>query len=373
LVPLRNKDPSRASSPDLPEPRASRPSITPNAVQSGSLAPRASLLPSASVHLHSVLLSGVAGYVDAAGFTALVGLLPAHVTGELISDAIALSSAHAGAHVHLWVLPVFLAAIVSATFVARIQRRRGQRPLAALLALLTAALALFSLSDALALLLHEVGRMPILIGGSCAVAAMGFQNALMRESLKTSCPTTVMTGNLTQVVVDLADRAFSKILRPSPYDRKPRSRLGPVSAALGAFLACAVLGGWLTRKCGSCGAALPTAVTAFLAVRAWREDRGRIVAGFPLPSLSAARVPSFEPAQVWPDSLMPSLVSRPLLPQAPADPGSVTQLRSAQALPLPAPIIVASVSTPNRGVLEKRTISGTQLAQRFRDDKSEPD
>jgi uncharacterized membrane protein YoaK (UPF0700 family) len=354
------------------EPRSSRPSIAPPSAPTASLAPRPSLLPTASLHVHSVLLSAVAGYVDAAGFASLIGLLPAHVTGELVDDAVALSSGRAAQRVHLWVLPVFLGSVVIATLAARLLRRRGQRPLAGLLALVTLALAAFAVSDPIASFLGEVGRMPILFSGGCAVAAMGFQNALMRESLKTSCPTTVMTGNLTQVVVDLADRALGKLLRPSPYDRRTRSRLGPVSAALGAFLACAVLGGWLTRMFGSCGAILPTLVTGTLAFRAWREDRVALAPTARVVSAGTPRLPTFETAHVWPESLMPG---------APTEPISVSQVRSAPVLPPaldtqnngPVSGLIVPPHTPNRAAQERRTISGTQLAQRFRSDDDDAD
>ncbi len=355
LVPLRSPEPARLSSPDLPEPRASRPSITPMPSHRSSLSPRASVMPGAGLHMHSVLLSGVAGYVDAAGFASLVGLLPAHVTGELVSDAIALSTARVQSHVHLWVLPVFLGAVVTAAVAARLLRRRGERPLAGLLLLMTIALTLFSVSDPIARLLHQGAHLSVWFSGSCAVAAMGLQNALMRESLILSCPTTVMTGNLTQVIVDLVDRALTKLLPPSQYDRKPRSRLGPVSAALAAFIACAVLGGFLTRLVGSLSAVLPTAVAAFLTARAWREDRARVAPSNPIAAAGTPRVPTFEPVQVWPDSLVP-----------PSGPVSVSQVRAAPMIPPIAEWLPPS--SPNRPAQEKRTISGTQLAQRFRDE-----
>ena len=340
--------------------------------------PGASLMPGGSVHVHSAILSGIAGYVDGAGFASLVGLFPAHVTGELVGDAIVFSSGHARDHAtHIWMLPVFVSAVVAAAFVARLLRRIGRRPLAGLLALVTVALALFSMSDPLAHVLHESGRLALLVSGGCAVAAMGFQNALMRESLITSCPTTVMTGNLTLVVIDLADRAFNKLLRPSPHDRRPRSRLAPVAIALVAFVSCAALGGFLTRTWGSASVVLPTLVTGFLTAWAWREDRARAGSSTPAAKFGSARMPSFDPAPVWPSSRMPQTpASQTLAPQSPAsqslapqsslDPVSVTQLRTGQVLPPPA---AAAPGEPHRVGPEKRTISGTQLAQRFRDDQ----
>jgi uncharacterized membrane protein YoaK (UPF0700 family) len=306
-------------------------------------------MPGMSMHLHSVLLSGVAGYVDAAGFASLIGLFPAHITGEIVGEALALSSGHIGDHLaRLWVLPVFVGSVVLATLVARMRRRNGQRALTGLLALVTSALALFSASDSLTRVLHAGPHLSFLLGGGCAVAAMGFQNSLMRESLSSSCPTTVMTGNLTHVVIEIVDHLFSRLARPHKRDRRPRSNLGPIGTALLAFVTCAVLGGFLTRLVGSSSAVLPTALTLVLTVRAWREDRRRQVATSSAASIApAAPLPTFD---VWPESLTPT-ASLTL-------PASVTQTKTSSALAMP----VEQERPPM-----KRTISGTQLSQRVRD------
>jgi len=304
-----------------------------------------------SMHLHSVLLSGVAGYVDAAGFASLIGLFPAHITGEIVGEALALSSGHAQDHLtRLWVLPVFVASVVMATLVARLRRRNGQRALTGLLALVSAALALFSASDALTRVLHAGPHLSFLLGGGCAVAAMGFQNSLMRESLASSCPTTVMTGNLTHVVIEIVDHAFSKIARPNKRDRKPRSHLGPIAIALLAFIGCAVLGGFLTRLVGSASAILPTALTVVLTARAWREDSRRTVPSALGASIApAAALPTFD---VWPEALTPT--SAATFP--------VGEAHAKARPPLSMPI------EQERPPM-KRTISGTQLSQRFREPK----
>ncbi len=315
-------------------------------------------MPGASMNVHSVLLSGVAGYVDAAGFTALLGLFPAHITGEIVGDALAFSSGHGHEHLaRIWMLPVFVASVVTATLVARMRRRNGQRALTGLLLLVTVALGLFAASDAIANLVHEGSHLRFLVSGGCAVAAMGFQNALMRESLLGSCPTTVMTGNLTHVVIDIVDHVFHKVMRPHHRDRKPRSRLAPVGTALAAFIGCAVLAGFLTRSLGTLSIALPTALTLVLTVRAWQEDRKRLMPSVPAlnapatnsaaVSLSPAPLPTFD---VWPDSMLP---------------------RAPRNEPLSSVARVEAGSAPNAAERPamKRTISGTQLKHQFRDDK----
>ena len=256
-------------------------------------------MPGASVHVHSALLSAVAGYVDAAGFASLIGLFPAHLTGELVGDAVAVTSGHLGEHAtRLWMLPVFVGSVATATLVARMLRRSGQRPLAGLLTLVTGALALFSASDYLAGQLKESWHLHVILGGACAVAAMGFQNALMRESLAGSCPTTVMTGNMTQVVVAIVDRLFIRFTAFHHRDRRSPTRMLPVLSALLSFMGCAILGGFLTRYFGSLSVMLPTALTAALTVQAFRQDRRAKAREDVAAPLRQAPLPRFD---VWPE------------------------------------------------------------------------
>ena len=352
VIPLRNSDPGQPAEQRL-NARGSQPSFNPptrpSLVPSNTLG-LGSIMPGSSLYLHSALLSAVAGYVDAAGFASLVGLFPAHLTGEIVGDALALSWGNLGGHVtHLWMLPVFVGSVSTATITARLLRRSGRRAFTGLLALVTGALIAFSASDFLAGCLHEGWHVHMLIGGACAVAAMGFQNALMRESLSGSCPTTVMTGNLTHVVIDVVDHLFDKVTRPSKRDRRPHSRLLPVGSALFAFIACAVLGGFMTRFFGSLSVLLPTTLTAVLTVRAWREDRRQLALSVPAKSLAAAPLPTFD---VWPQSLSP---------------------RAGTHYPPSGPVRIASarLPTPSNPELErqpmKRTASGTQLKTNFFD------
>jgi len=349
VLPLRNIEPGQAIEAKA-DARASQPGFNPptrpSMVPSNAIG---SIMPGTSMYLHSALLSAVAGYVDAAGFASLIGLFPAHLTGEIVGDAIALSSGHLGDHAtRLWMLPVFVGSVTTATLVARVLRRNGRRALTGLLALVTVALAAFSASDFVSGLLHESWHLHMLLGGACAVAAMGFQNALMRESLAGSCPTTVMTGNLTHVVIDVVDHLFVKLARPHKRDRRPRSRLLPTASALFAFIGCAVLGGFMTRFFGSLSVLLPTALTALLTARAWHEDRRLLAASMPGKIMAPAPLPTFD---VWPQSLAPRA------PTHYPPPGNATKVLHVRA------------PSPSKPELErqpmKRTVSGTQLKTNF--------
>jgi uncharacterized membrane protein YoaK (UPF0700 family) len=298
-----------------------------------------STMPSVSLHWHSTLLSAVAGYVDAAGFASLLGMFPAHLTGELVADAIAVSSGHVAAHTHVWAIPVFVGAVALATLVARIFRHHGLQARAGLLALVTLALALFSASDALSWL-FDGAELPVIVRGGFAIAAMGFQSALMRESLTGSCPTTVMTGNLTQAVIEIVDQLVGKVTRPL-LTEPTRTRRTPVARVFLVFMCSAALGGWLTRAYGSLSVTLPTLVTAALMVQALREDfarRAPAAAAAPVPAVEVT--PTVEEAELWPDvfpastrvkSAAEAVVCDPLREGSSGDCSSATRIKAAVA------------------------------------------
>ena len=245
--------------------------------------------------LRAAVLSGVAGYVDAAGLLSLAAMFPAHITGELVSEAVALSAGHheAGPS-RLWMLPAFVLAVALAAVVARVERRAGRAPAPKLLLLVAAGLFAFALSGVpagLAPRLHPLAMARI--GACCAVAAMGFQNALMREALNGSAPTTFMTGNLTQLVIELVDHVFAVGKRPGILGDVERSvsraRLKTAAIALGSFLGSAVLGAVATRSFGALSALLPALLVGLLSAQAFRERRAKPVAAEVQPSIGMRR------------------------------------------------------------------------------------
>ncbi len=221
------------------------------------------------------MLSAVAGYVDAAGFVTLVGMFPAHLTGEIVGMTLAVSSGRA-TRAHLAMVPVFIASVVLGVLVARVFRRRGHTPLTPLLALMTLALLLFSAMGFVVPELRGASHpVPVLL--ISAVAAMGFQNTFMREAVGTTCPTTVMTGNLTQFIIELVDLCTHRVLGDDPVGdaerKKADARLRLVGTALFGFVGGAAMGGWLAGAIGPRSMLLPALAAAFLAWLTWRDAR----------------------------------------------------------------------------------------------------
>jgi uncharacterized membrane protein YoaK (UPF0700 family) len=113
----------------------------------------------------------------------------------------------------------------------------------------------------------DPGAPAIVICGMLGVAAMGIQNAMSRTVLSEAGPTTIMTGNTTQIVIDAVD------LRAAPPEARAaiRRRLGKMLPAVAGFAAGAIIGALAFKQFSFwCGLA-PTAVLLGLAIRHPRE------------------------------------------------------------------------------------------------------
>jgi uncharacterized membrane protein YoaK (UPF0700 family) len=157
--------------------------------------------------LFPVALAFVAGYVDTLGFIALFGLFTAHVTGNFVLIGSELVASTHGVLIKLLAFPAFIVAVIAARMIVLWARRRGYRPSPVLLGVQAVLLAAFMTAGWLALPLQDSSSPLALTAGIFGAAAMGTQNAASRLLWSTLTPTTVMTGNVTQLVIDLVDLA----------------------------------------------------------------------------------------------------------------------------------------------------------------------
>ena len=229
------------------------------------------------LRLHVTILSGVAGFVDAAGFVAMMGIFPAHLTGELVSAGVQLARGNQLSYWRLSLVPLFMLGVAIAATITHITKRRLRSdPLPTLLSLMALTLAVCAASEWLcgAFLPYPGARFWCVAGSS--VCAIAFQGVFMREAHKSACPTTVMTGNLTLFFIELVELVLSRLgirQRGAELVGAPEQRLSLVASALFAFIASAALGAWLTLRSGSASMALPALAAAGLASRSLLRAR----------------------------------------------------------------------------------------------------
>ncbi|WP_028475717.1 YoaK family protein [Nevskia ramosa] len=194
------------------------------------------------------LLSFVAGYVDTVGFIALFGLFTAHVTGNFVLIGASLvQPAHAGVLAKLLALPVFIAAVAMTTAFVRRRERRQRRSLTPVLWAQIVLLGGFLVVALLAAPIIHADAPGAVIAGLLGVAAMGVQNAASRLIFTSLSPTTVMTGNVTQVVIDSVD-----LLRGSNADNRAvtKARISKMWPPVLAFAVGAAAGAVLLMQIG---------------------------------------------------------------------------------------------------------------------------
>jgi uncharacterized membrane protein YoaK (UPF0700 family) len=179
-----------------------------------------------------VLLSVTGGYVDTAGYLALQGLFTSHVTGNFVTLGAALVLGTSGVLAKLLALPMFCA-VVFATRLASLLVPAGGGSTMRLLLGCKVLLLIAGAVLAIHLGPFQSGDgWQAIVTGMTLIAAMAIQNAIHRIHMAATSPTTIMTGNTTQVMIDLAD-----LLRPQSPEASAtvRARLRRLSASVAAF------------------------------------------------------------------------------------------------------------------------------------------
>jgi uncharacterized membrane protein YoaK (UPF0700 family) len=190
----------------------------------------------------AALLSFNGGFVDTAGFLGLQGLFTAHVTGNFVTLASTLVEGTHGTVAKLIALPEFVI-VVALARMAGTAMRMHELPA---LRLLLSAKVLFLL--AFFVLAVALGPFPdsdapaALVTGFAGVAGMAIQNAVQRVHYASMPPTTLMTGNTTQAVIDAVDILSSAAASTATNIRERFGRIirGLIWFAMGCALSAAL-------------------------------------------------------------------------------------------------------------------------------------
>jgi uncharacterized membrane protein YoaK (UPF0700 family) len=157
--------------------------------------------------LQGIGMGFMAGYVDTLGFAALFGLFTAHVTGNFILLAVGLAApAHMSQPIKLLAFPAFILGVAAARMLVVGCERRGVAATKPAYLLQLVLLIGFMVCGMLAEPLGSSANGLVIAAGMLGAAAMGAHSATSKLLLAHLAPTSMMTGNVTQLVIDTVDR-----------------------------------------------------------------------------------------------------------------------------------------------------------------------
>lgn len=185
----------------------------------------------------AALLSFNAGCVDTIGFLGLQGLFTAHVTGNFVTLGAALVLGHHGIVNKILALPEFIATVAVARLAGAAMRRREWPVLRIFLIVEVALLAAFWVLAVVYGPFPDADTPVALLTGFAGIAAMALQNAVQRVHLASLPPTTIMTGNTTQVTIDAVDLLTGATSTPAVRTRFGQLAFGIVIFATGCAVA----------------------------------------------------------------------------------------------------------------------------------------
>lgn len=151
------------------------------------------------------LLSFNGGFVDTAGFLGLQGLFTAHVTGNFVTLGASLVFGTHGVIIKLVALPEFVLVVALARVIGAALRKQQIDALRVLLVVKVMFLLAFFVLGVTLGPFPDSDAPAALLTGFAGIAGMAIQNAVQRVHFAAIPPTTLMTGNTTQAVLDAVD------------------------------------------------------------------------------------------------------------------------------------------------------------------------
>jgi uncharacterized membrane protein YoaK (UPF0700 family) len=148
----------------------------------------------------------LAGYVDTLGFIALFGLFTAHVTGNFVLIAVSMADpAQTPSLLKLLAFPAFILGVAAARLLVAGCERRGSSAVKPSYLLQLVLLLGFMACGMLAEPVGGSAGALAMAAGLLGAAAMGAHSAASKLLLTHLAPTSMMTGNVTQLVIDATD------------------------------------------------------------------------------------------------------------------------------------------------------------------------
>lgn len=156
-----------------------------------------------------VLLTTVGGAIDTIGFIGLLGFFTNHVTGNLVMAGAGLVKGGDGLWVKLGALPVFLITVMITKRIINITSTN--KPILSNLLFAEAIFLMAFLASAVYFgPFEQAGTLEVAFTGFLGLIAFTIRNTAGKTNMGKMKPTLLMTGNTTQLGIDLSDYVFDR-------------------------------------------------------------------------------------------------------------------------------------------------------------------
>lgn len=165
----------------------------------------------ASLPSTALMMAAISGFIDVIGFVGVSKLFTAHITGNLVIAIAEIIHHEPGVATKIIAIPLF---ILIAAFTTWIIEMHGQskRLLAIWFIIEAIFLTTFMFTGIYVLPFYELGSWQYICSAMSPICAMAIHNILLRTFMRTLPPCTVMTGNLSQLIVDGVSYFWRKTL-----------------------------------------------------------------------------------------------------------------------------------------------------------------
>jgi uncharacterized membrane protein YoaK (UPF0700 family) len=218
-----------------------------------------------NIDMVSLFLSFIAGYADTTTFFCANRLLSAHITGNIVLFVYnIITNADTSLWLNLLSIPFFIAGVVVASTIIYDPKNPGK--------IVKVEAVLFLVVSVIAAVLKMramESRLSDFLLAMVIVVAMGLHNSYRKIYTRaTHTTTTVMTGNITELTIDLLRYA-----RAEAASAELVKRLRHQALIIGGFFTGCLTGGWLSFLIGLPSIILPAIVTGFYFWRTHRDSR----------------------------------------------------------------------------------------------------
>ncbi|OAJ61686.1 hypothetical protein A6V36_23320 [Paraburkholderia ginsengiterrae] len=218
------------------------------------------------------ILAAIAGFVDTLSFVALFGLFTAHVTGNFVLIGAGIAGFGRGVLLKLIVFPAFIGGVVVSAMLIRSLSEQHARHGARLLHAVQAVLMFgYCLAGVWATPISQPESLSVTVAGIVGAFAMGMQNAHPKLIKRSSVPSTVMTGNVTQAILDVVDMLSAGTTES--MRATARARFATMMPAIVAFAIGAAVGALGYRYAGFWALIAPACALVVLALTTGEQER----------------------------------------------------------------------------------------------------